>query len=241
MHKKLPMVKPNKQVMSVACLMALVGIALWGAVGLVGCSMALANSPEDVRPEDHLLIVNDCMLTEAQKAEIAAAEEAERLAEEQARIEAEEQARIEAEQRAAEEAQAAAEAAAEEARIEAELERDSFIGEWAPRLNRYLSGSALAGYGETFAAAAYDYGIDPRYSAAISCIESGKGAHCFKAHNAWGWGSSSWSTWDEAIYAHAKGLAAGYGYTVSQSAAQKYCPPNWSEWYYGVSGEMSRI
>lgn len=142
---------------------------------------------------------------------------------------------------AAEEEQARIAAEEEAARLAAEAEKQNFIDEWTPRLNRYLSGSPLSGYGETFATAAYEYGIDPRYSAAISCIESGKGAHCFRAHNAWGWGSSGWSSWEEAIYAHAHGLAAGYGYTVSQSAAQKYCPPNWSSWYSNVSSEMSKI
>lgn len=124
---------------------------------------------------------------------------------------------------------------------EAKNKKVNFLNEWTPRLNNYLAGSALAGYGEVFAAAAYDYGIDPRYSAAISCIESGKGANCFRAHNAWGWGGSSWSSWEEAIYAHAKGLAASYGYTVSESAAQRYCPPNWSGWYSNVKSEMSKI
>lgn len=131
--------------------------------------------------------------------------------------------------------------AAEQAKLEAENERLNFINEWSVRLNNYLSGSPLSGYGETFASAAYDAGIDPRYSAAISCIESGKGANCFKSHNAWGWGSSSWSSWEEAIVAHTNGLAAGYGYTVSESAAKKYCPPNWSYWYSNVSNEMSKI
>lgn len=122
-----------------------------------------------------------------------------------------------------------------------EDERTIFISEWAPRIDAYLSGSPLNGYGETFASAAYDYGVDPRYSVAISCIESGKGSNCFKSHNAWGWGNSSWSSWEEAIVAHTKGLADGYGYTVTESAAQKYCPPTWSDWYRNVRGEMGRI
>lgn len=157
----------------------------------------------------------------AEEARIAAEKEAKRKAEEEARRKAEE----------------------EKARIaaEAEAKRNDFIQEWGSRLDNYLSGSPLSGYGETFASAAYDYNIDPRFSAAISCIESSKGAYCFRPHNAWGWGNSSWSSWEEAIVAHAKGLASGYGYTVSEAVAKKYCPPTWSSWYSNVSSEMSKI
>ena len=37
--------------------------------------------------------------------------------------------------------------------------------------------------------------VDPRFSPAISAVESSKGLYCFRSHNAWGWGSSSWNTW----------------------------------------------
>lgn len=121
------------------------------------------------------------------------------------------------------------------------MDRASFINAWKPRLDRYLAGSPLAGYGANFAAAAWDNGIDPRFSAAISCMESSKGRYCFLPHNAWGWGQVSWGSWDEAIAAHARGLARGYGYTVSLAGAKKYCPPNWQHWYSTVSSEMSLI
>lgn len=120
-------------------------------------------------------------------------------------------------------------------------ERTLFVEEWAPRLDVYLSNSPMAGYGSTFAEASYDYGVDPRYSAAIACVESGKGANCFRSYNAWGWGNSSWSSWDDAITSHIIGLSRGYSYSVTQSDAQKYCPPNWEYWYQCVSSEMSKI
>jgi peptidoglycan DL-endopeptidase CwlO len=120
-------------------------------------------------------------------------------------------------------------------------DKETFVSSWGVRLDAYLSGSPLSGYGETFAAAAWDYGIDPRFSAAISTVESTKGTYCFRSYNAWGWGSVSWSSWEEAIYAHAKGLARGYGYTVSESGAKKYCPGNWQNWYNKVSSEMNKI
>lgn len=119
--------------------------------------------------------------------------------------------------------------------------RDTFVNTWTGRINAYLAGSPMAGTGKVFAEAAYDYGVDPRYSPAIAAVESTKGAYCFKPHNAWGWGSSGWSSWDAAIRAHVAGLASGYGYTVSVTAAKKYCPPNWQFWYSSVLSNMNSI
>ena len=117
----------------------------------------------------------------------------------------------------------------------------SFLAEWTPRIDAYLAGSPLAGQGATFAKAAYTYNVDPRWSPAISFTESSKGAVCFLPHNAWGWGSSSWSSWEEAIDAHVGGLSRGYGYTISVEAAQKYCPPNWQMWYDRTLEQMNMI
>lgn len=120
-------------------------------------------------------------------------------------------------------------------------DKQTFVSQWAGRIDAYLAGSPLAGQGATFAAAAWDYGVDPRWSPAISNTESSKGLHCFKPHNAWGWGSSSWGSWEEAINAHVRGLARGYGYTISVEAAKKYCPPNWEHWYSATSAQMNMI
>ena len=120
-------------------------------------------------------------------------------------------------------------------------EEDVFVSEWAGRIDAYLAGSPLAGQGATFARAAWNYGVDPRWSPAISCLESSKGAYCFLPYNAWGWGSVSWGSWEEAIDAHVRGLARGYGYTISRDAAYKYCPPNAEYWYDFVSSQMNMI
>ena len=80
-----------------------------------------------------------------------------------------------------------------------------------------------------------------RWSPAISFTESSKGAVCFLPHNAWGWGSVSWDSWEEAIDAHVRGLARGYGYTISLDAARKYCPPNAVAWYERTLGQMNLI
>lgn len=120
-------------------------------------------------------------------------------------------------------------------------DKATFVSQWAGRIDAFLAGSPLAGQGETFASAAWDYGVDPRFSPAISAVESSKGAYCFNSHNAWGWGSASWGSWEEAIYDHVAGLARGYGYTVTVEGAQKYCPPNWQHWYNSVTAYMNAI
>lgn len=123
----------------------------------------------------------------------------------------------------------------------ADKERQAYIDEWTSRIDAYLSGSALDGYGATFARAAYDYGVDPRLPPAIACVESGKGAHCYYAYNAWGWGQSSWSSWEESIPAYVENLGSAYGGQFSYDMAASYCPANVDEWYYLVEAEMEKI
>jgi len=120
-------------------------------------------------------------------------------------------------------------------------DKSAFVAEWASRIDAYMGSAPLGGYGAVFAEAAWEYGIDPRYSPAISCIESGKGVACFRSHNAWGWGNSGWDSWEEAIWAHVAGLAHGYHYTVCIEDAQKYCPPTWESWYSGVLAQINKI
>ena len=127
------------------------------------------------------------------------------------------------------------------AQVDFSVGEEAFVEEWTQRIDAYLAGSNLAGHGCDFAQAAWDYGVDPRWSPAISNTESGKGAHCFLPHNAWGWGASIWFNWTDAIYAHVKGLADGYGYSITYSAAAKYCPPNTANWYNNTLGEMAKM
>ncbi|MGI6221035.1 MAG: coiled-coil domain-containing protein [Coriobacteriales bacterium] len=119
--------------------------------------------------------------------------------------------------------------------------KEDFVNTWAGRINNYLAGSPLSGYGENFAVAAWDYGVDPRWSPAISCVESSKGAICFRSHNAWGWGNSGWGSWEEAIDAHVSGLSRGYGFSLTLGAAKKYCPPTYQDWYNRCLSEMNKI
>lgn len=113
--------------------------------------------------------------------------------------------------------------------------------DWATRINEYLKGSPLEGYGQNFADAAAKYGVDPRLSPAISTVESGKGSICFRDHNAWGWGQEDYTDWESAIDEHVAGLASGYDGTLTLEGAERYCPPNYQEWYSSVASEMDGI
>lgn len=123
---------------------------------------------------------------------------------------------------------------------ESPTDKQTFVNLWAPRIDAYLAGSPLAGYGYAFANAAFDYNVDPRWSPAISCIESSMGRYCYASYNAWGWGGINYPNWETAIYAHIRGLSVGYGYTISIEAAKKYCA-NWEHWYNSVSAQMAKI
>lgn len=119
--------------------------------------------------------------------------------------------------------------------------KEVFVAEWSGRIDAYLAGSPLSGYGPTFAEAAWDNGVDPRWSPAISNTESSKGAVCFMSHNAWGWGASAWGDWDTAIRSHVAGLASGYGYSLTLDAAYAYCPPHAVDWYNKTLAQMASI
>lgn len=164
--------------------------------------------------------------------ELARAEEAERIA-------AAEAAKAVQQQAASQEAAAAELASLPD--VDWSVGEEAFVAEWTERIDAYLAGSPLAGMGAVFAQAAWDNGVDPRFSPAISNTESGKGSHCFLPYNAWGWGQSSWGSWEEAINAHVAGLANGYGYSLTYAAAQKYCPPNTDHWFHNTLAQMMLI
>lgn len=171
-------------------------------------------------------------------AEIAAEEEAARVAAEQAALEAE---RMCIAQAQAAQAKSAANGGQGVYAVDWSVGRDAFLKEWTARIDKYLAGSPLAGYGATFAEAAWNNGVDPRWSPAISNTESTKGRNCFAWHNAWGWTDGAWKDWPTAINAHIRGLADIYGYTISYANACKYCPPNKDNWYRDTLNEMQKI
>ena len=121
-------------------------------------------------------------------------------------------------------------------------DKTAFVKKWASRIDSYLSGSPTAGCGKAYAAAAWEYGVDPRWAPAISLVESSKGAACFASHNAWGYGGSGFSSWTEGINTVVAALGSSlYGGALTKAAAQTYCPPNWQEWYSTCASEMAKI
>ena len=133
-------------------------------------------------------------------------------------------------------------AGAEDDGVDFNIGRDAFVALWGERIDNYLAGSPMAGCGKTYANAAFEYGVDPRVSPAISNTESSKGAYCFRPHNAWGWMSGAgWADWDSAIEAHVKGLSEKYPYTVTEAFAKKYCPPTYEDWYKKTLNQINKI
>ena len=258
---------------NVAAKMVAVGLSACLLVGCVGFGIAFANGAmidnslfasssasaetisDSLDAEDVSDTSSSSSLTQTAYRDISQGIETIEAEEEAAQIAAEEAAAAEeaehiaaAEAAKAEyEAEAASDAAASELASLSEVDwsvgKDAFIAEWTERIDAYLEGSELEGLGSVFAEAAWEYGVDPRWSPAIANTESSKGESCFEAYNAWGWmdDSVSWSSWTEAIYAHVEGLSEIYGYSITYSAAQTYCPPNYEVWFSNTLSEMLTI
>lgn len=160
-----------------------------------------------------------------------------------ARVKAQEEAEAEIERRASELDLAGALGSGVNWRVS----RDEFIQEWTERINAYLAGSPMDGCGAVMAEAAWDYGVDPRWSPAIACIESGKGRAVpyNTSNNAWGWFADAthfrtFSSFQEGARLHIEYLARYYGYTITREHAAKYCPPG-DAWYDAVAKEMQNV
>ena len=52
---------------------------------------------------------------------------------------------------------------------------------------------------------------------------------------------NAWERLEEAIDEHVRGLARGYGYTISIEAAKKYCPTTWQSWYNKTLSQMAQM
>ncbi len=127
--------------------------------------------------------------------------------------------------------------------------RSAFISTWTSRINSYLAGSPMAGTGQAFAEAAWDAGVDPRWSPAIATIESTKGRYVpyGNSNNAWGWtavggGFRRFGSFSEGARAHVYYLGRVYGTTLTPSAAKTYVgTSHWSYWYSSVLAQMEQM
>lgn len=225
-------------------IVAAAGLGLASAGG--SATAGKSEAPEPVRTAELQADLNaTATLSQVSRRDVSSGVSEIAAEEEAARIAAEEAARdrdVQTLQRVQEaQAQSAANGGQGVYAVDWSVGHDAFVAEWSKRIDAYLEGSPLAGYGATFAEAAWENGVDPRWSPAISNTESTKGRNCFAWHNAWGWTNGSWSSWETAINAHVKGLANIYGYTISYGNACRYCPPNKDNWYRDTLNEMSKI
>lgn len=134
------------------------------------------------------------------------------------------------------------------ARTSSEEARTAFVGKWGPRIDAYLAGRPLQGQGTAFAEAAWDNGVDPRWSAALSVVESGGGAACFAPYNAYGWlGRGGFESWEQGVREHAAYLRVTYGTSFTPASAAVYllgdptAISESTEYYRSVVAEMAKI
>ncbi len=124
-------------------------------------------------------------------------------------------------------------------------------------MNKFLIdyNSPMASSAESFIKYADKYGLDWRLVASISGVESAFGNLIPRnSNNAWGWrgingnaaGWSMFSTWDDGIAEVTRGLAQGYGVTLSPFDIEPvYCPPCGQNpahtWANGVTRFMNQL
>ena len=86
-----------------------------------------------------------------------------------------------------------------------------------------------------------ELGLDYRLIPAISIVESSGGQHCFRSYNAWGWGKSGFTSFEQGIYTVGNGLANGYHTSNPYAIAPRYNPVTPDSWANKVSSLMSQI
>ncbi|MCL2889601.1 MAG: CMP-2-keto-3-deoxyoctulosonic acid synthetase [Eggerthellaceae bacterium] len=172
--------------------------------------------------------------------EMLAREEAERIAAEEARRLAEIAKKAELEALQARSAGDAAAAGLDP--VDWSMSHDEFVEHWAARIDAFMAGFPLEGQGRHFAEAAWNYGVDPRLSPAIASTESTRGKYCSVPYNAWGWGPHiPFSSWEQGIDIHVRGLKIGGYSPITYEGAQRYCPPTADSWYRETTKTMSYI
>ena len=201
-----------------------------------------AQLEEDMAVADEATVAAANALTEAQEAREKAQAEAAAAQAAEAEAQAAAQSSSSSSSSSTESASSESTSAASTSNVSWSSDKQAFVDSWAGRIDAYLSGTPMAGCGQAYAAAAWDYGVDPRWAPAISYVESGVGNACFRSYNAWGYGSSGYSSWTEGINAVCKGLGGSlYGGYLTMAAAETYCPTNPSGWYNECAAQMALI
>jgi hypothetical protein len=113
--------------------------------------------------------------------------------------------------------------------------------------------SPMAPYAETFIDEADEYGLDWRMVASISGVESAFGNLIpYQSNNGWGWRGgpngaySLFTSWNDGIITVTRGLALGYGITLTPFDIEStYCPPCGENpahlWANGVNNFMNEL
>lgn len=113
--------------------------------------------------------------------------------------------------------------------------------------------SPMSPYAETFITEADEYGLDWRLVASISGVESAFGNLIpSNSNNGWGWRGgeggaySIFTSWNDGIKTVTKGLALGYGTTLTPFEIEPaYCPPCYANsahsWANGVTNYMNEL
>ena len=101
--------------------------------------------------------------------------------------------------------------------------------------------SPMADQAQFIVETADHFGIDWRLIPAISIVESSGGVYCFKAYNAFGWGSATFKNFEHSIYTVSEGLALRYGSDNPHVIAYTYCPPNALGWANKVLNLMNQM
>lgn len=123
--------------------------------------------------------------------------------------------------------------------------------QWINNINKFLSGSSMAGKGEVFYREAKKQGIDPRLSPSIARVESGLGSATPGGYNAYGMTAGtvpghprngSWQafySWDDAITCHIAFIKRKWGASAGPFNMKGYATsPTWPT---KVNGAMSMI
>lgn len=129
------------------------------------------------------------------------------------------------------------------------LDKIHFVEKWGDNNWYYLNNKVALGqrspmrdYSYHIAAAAYDYGIDPRLCAAISWSESGCGVQNCAPYNAWGWITNALAmySWPDAIDKWSSFFKNYFGSSLTYSGAVQYSG-GMSNWYSFIMSEAGKI
>ena len=138
-------------------------------------------------------------------------------------------------------------------KIAAIMSRHARTYESIKRIDSYLEGSPLAGYGMWMVKEGDRTGVEPRLCAAVATAESGLANYvpAARAYNAWGMlasgegsGLIQYGSWREGITAWFDNVNRHWGRDITsawQLRNPDYCATNTEQWCTNVQGVVDRI